>query len=226
MSPQQLPAEINKPIYLHFLNRELLSPIINYKSDSIKNNILMDVRLTLLMGYRHCYLSPSLIFEDRFARLVLHQFPKLFQEGHICLSSEYYNTSEFICAKKEQYSHATDFYPFYFDHTWKKIEDVGLIYQRKDTDTSIILTDNIKNKLNGKNNDDQLLLNFQLTSFQSQINQFKPYAIAINSETRGLGGNQALFSLIKPASSKTNSKVFISSHSSKNTNIKTRFLIN
>lgn len=177
MNPQHLIAQIDKPIYLHFLNRELLSPIINYNSDSIRNNILMDVRLTLLMGDRHCYLSPSLIFEDRFARLVINQFPNLFQEGHIRLSSNYYNICEFIDEKKEQYSHAQKYYPFYFNDTYKKIEDVGLIYQRKDTDTSLILTDNIKNKLHDKNNSDQLLLNLKLTSSQPRIDGFKPYAI-------------------------------------------------
>lgn len=177
LNPQHLIAQIDKPIYLHFLNRELLSPIINYNSDSIKNNILMDVRLILLMGDRYCYLSPSLVFEDRFASLVINQFPNLFREGHIRLSSNYYNICEFIYEKKQQYSHAQKRYPFYFNDTYKEIEDVGLIYQKKDTDTSLILTDNIKNKLHYKNNSDQLLLNLKLTSSKLRIDGFKPYAI-------------------------------------------------
>jgi predicted nucleotide-binding protein len=185
MKTEEIISNVSRPVYLHFLNREFLSQFINYFSIStnIPTIILQDVRLSLFCSYEYSYLSPSLIFEDRFARLLIHELPLLFQMGHIRLTLPSQSISTFIDSKKEQYSHAKGGYGFYFDDTWKQIEDVGLTYKTKSFDTS----SNLENKLTGEFNNkskEELLSHLKIDQYESIIAEVRPYAIEA-IETRG-----------------------------------------
>lgn len=109
----------NKPLYLHFLDRELRrAENINY-SDS---NILEYVILSIISSLSFCYIGASILFESNSlfpnsTKLILN----LEKFDLVKLIINEHSVEEFIESRKIIYSHAADRYPMYFN---EKIEDL------------------------------------------------------------------------------------------------------
>jgi hypothetical protein len=146
VSSRSLLWRVSWPVYLHFLDRELLSSFGVYESLS-PSSVLADLRLLLLNTYEPIYFSASLTFENKFARMLFEQMPLLFQKGHIQMAIRENCLHDFVLSKKEQYSHARTIYPFYFDDTWKNIVEAGPHFRHKQGDTGNILEMSIISEL-------------------------------------------------------------------------------
>lgn len=139
-SDQSLEFNVSRPVYLHFLDRELMSNFSVYESGY---SCLDDLRLVLFATYEPAYLSASLVFENRFARQVIDELTPLFRNGHIEVMLSANGLYDFTLLKKDQYSHAATQYPFYFDSTWKHISDLGPSLRHRTIDSNAYLIDNI-----------------------------------------------------------------------------------
>lgn len=137
-----LSQQISRPVYLHYFDRELLSCMGAYNTLS-DEQILFDTKLILLSTYEYTYFSTALVFENRYARMISNKLPLMFQRGHIRLAMRESSIHDYIVSKQEQYRHARERYRFYFDGSWKFIEELGPIYLHKYLDTSTVLEKNI-----------------------------------------------------------------------------------
>jgi len=136
----------SKDIYLHFLDRELLTTLGIY--DVLPYNVIVDnFRYLLFMTYEPFYMSSALIFENRFAKKLFELFPELFTFQHIQLSLKEDSLKTLILVKQEQYSHAKNKYHFYFDDTWKFVMDKGVSFRNKEMDTGKFLDKAIPNDI-------------------------------------------------------------------------------
>lgn len=135
-------------VYLHFLDRELLSSIRLYAALSV-DLVRDDVVIGLASTYEPLYLSASLVFENRFARYLIHHMRDLFQLGEIRIALHEPSLGAFVVAKQAQYEHAKEDYAFYFDDTWRRILDLGSAILPRATDTTIYLAERLPLVLSG-----------------------------------------------------------------------------
>ncbi len=129
-------------VYLHFLDRELLSTVRLYTALSLEL-VRDDVTIGLASTYEPLYLSASLVFENRFARQLIHQMRDLFQLGEIRIALHESSLGAFVLAKQAQYEHARRDYAFYFDDTWRRILDLGPAILPRATDTTVYLAESL-----------------------------------------------------------------------------------
>ena len=176
------------PVYLHFLDRELLTGLGLYKSLSARN-VFDDLNILLLSEYEPCYLSISLVLENKFANELFKKFTGLFRRGHIEIALAAQNLEEEIREKRDQYPHAIQEYPFYFDHTWRQIEAAAPFYRERNLDTSSILEEALIKYFEG-------VIRSQASQFEGirqELLRLLPYAIEALKERRGLAVTRLLF---------------------------------
>ena len=126
---------LSRPIYLFFLDRELLTSFDLYNRLS-KAAIEREFRSILLFSYEPTYFSLSLAFENKFARHICQKYNLLFQRGHVELITTQQRIEDFVQYKKEQYPrNQRKRYKFYYDDTWQNIADLGVVltFNNKDT---------------------------------------------------------------------------------------------
>lgn len=185
---------ISRPVYLHFLDRELLTCVGAY--DTLSASVVYeDLRFILFATYEPAYLSISLVLENKFARMIFEQLSLLFQMGHIETALRADSLRDEVLLKRGEYSHATEGYLFYFDDTWKKIADIGPIYLHKQRDTSIVLEDVIVSDLQAHgaiNSAKRLGINAE----QREIARLTPYVAEALRERKGHAVTRLLF--VKP----------------------------
>lgn len=130
-------SDLRRPVYLHFLDRELLTEFGFYGAWPIRS-FLQDVRNVLMCCYEPLYLSTSLIFESDPAAALFEKAPDLFQIGHVELLQREVGIPGIIDVKKEQYSpiDQRERYFRYFDDTWKRVADAGPHITGRHHDTS------------------------------------------------------------------------------------------
>ena len=134
------------PIYLHFLDRELLSALKLYDSLPIER-VLLDLKMVLLTSFEWTYCSLSLVFENRFARSALIEFREAFYAGHIKLAIKEPSIYDFINTKQQQYEHAKEVYPFYYDNSWEVILRYNPELLARKYDTTNIVADNVEESI-------------------------------------------------------------------------------
>jgi hypothetical protein len=191
ISEKLLLEHVSRPVYLHFLDRELLTcfGVYSLLPETLLNE---DVRLILFSIYEPAYFSTSLIFENKFARNIFKYLLPLFQTGHIQIALKEHSLYEFIVSKQEQYFHAKPQYSFYFDDTWKRVIESGPCYLQKETDTGIF----VENKMVSELEDDQEYYaekHLQVRVNQEEINLLNPYIIESLRERRKTAVTKLLF---------------------------------
>lgn len=134
-NPASRLAFVAKDVYLHFLDRELLTSAGIYDSTTI-DSATRTFLYTLLSGQEKLYFSASLAFENQFAEAIFFRYPNLFKIGKVELCMKEFSLQDFILKKQDQYSHAKEHYPFYFDDRWKGMHDMGISFRPKQTDTT------------------------------------------------------------------------------------------
>jgi len=138
-----------RPIYLHFLDRELKrAENANYDDNSILEAIITSI----FTSFSYCYSSVSIVIESS------ELFPistdlifELEKFGFIRLITNEHSFEEFIDARRSIYSFKADRYPMYFD---KVLND---LWPRKplltNSSTTRILRNNLGDFLDKENND-------------------------------------------------------------------------
>ncbi len=128
----------SRPLYLYFLDRELLSAFSLY-DDIPTRAVELCFRLALLSTYEKCYFSLSLVFENKHAWRLFQKYGRFFQSGHIELVSSSHSLEDFIQYKKEQYPKniKDNFqrYTSYYDNTWRVIARKGVEISNSHIDT-------------------------------------------------------------------------------------------
>jgi predicted nucleotide-binding protein len=124
----------SRAIYVHFLDRELLTTLGLYEVVQ-EDTIFDELKILLLASYEPLYFSTSLVFENRFARAALVRYPRLFRRGHINLLMREYGFQGFVYTKQGQYEHSQQAYAFYFDETWQELSalEPAILHRSKDT---------------------------------------------------------------------------------------------
>ncbi|MFS0519978.1 hypothetical protein ACEYW6_35530 [Nostoc sp. UIC 10607] len=183
---------ISRPVYLHFLDRELLTSFGVY--DLLPESLIKeDVRLILFSIYEPAYFSTSLIFENKFARNIFQDLLPLFKTGHIQIALKEHSLYEFIASKQEQYFHVKQQYSFYFDDTWKRVVESGPCYLHKETDTGIFVENEIVSDLeNNRAYDSVKRLEIRIN--KKEIDALNPYIIESLRERKKTAVTRLLFS--------------------------------
>lgn len=142
---------IERPVYLHFLDRELLTFFGLYK-DYPSRVLRRDLWDILFLTYEPLYFSTSLIFESDPAWDIITSAPILFETGHIELLQKGNSLKSEIGDKQEQYSprDQRSKYQRYFDDSFQIVADLGPTIRHRVTDTSTILEKWLYNELNAE----------------------------------------------------------------------------
>ena len=135
VEPGLLLSDVSRKVHLHFLDRELLTSLGLYEALH-ESRLEEDLLFVLASTYEPAYLSMSLAFENRFARKSPSRLLPLFRAGHIQVAMKESSLRDFQLARTQQYSHARELCPLYFDETWKGIADLDLAYLRRELDTT------------------------------------------------------------------------------------------
>lgn len=182
----------SRDIYLHFLDRELLTAIGAYGHIPY-SNIVQDLRLILFSTYESAYLSTSLIFENQYSRKIFKEFPLLFQAGHIELALKENSLASFILSKREQYKHASELYRFYYDDTWKIVAEFSPVFRSKTMDTGKFLENDIVANIQEKGVF-QSANKLDIDVSSNEIEILEPYIVDSLRERNGLAVTKLLFS--------------------------------
>jgi len=183
---------ISRPVYLHFLDRELLTCFGLY--DSLPTGVIADdFRSILRSASESTYISASLVFENRFARHLLRHYTLLFQTGHVRLAMQENSLADFVLSKREQYAHAKETYSFYFDDTWRRLLDLGPVLMHKGSDTGAWLERRLLARLETEDAGDSAR-RLGLRHFEPRlIAEVSPYLIDALQDRRGLAVTRLLF---------------------------------
>jgi len=169
------PEDSFKDIYLHFLDRELLTTVGAYDSLPI-NSVIQDLRMLLFSTFETTYFSTSLVFENKFAGAIFNEFPLLFQTGHIELALAENSLYDFILTKRDQYVHAKKRYNFYFNDTWKIVAENASAFRKKRMDTSRYLEKSISEDISkGGVLKSSNRLNIELP--KNELKKIQPYIV-------------------------------------------------
>jgi hypothetical protein len=128
----------SRPVYLHFIDRELLLNLGIYGRLPL-NGVLADCASILFLSYEPLYFSLAMAFENLYAGALMRRYPALLRTGHIQLAIRENCLPEFVLSKQEQYEHVKNRYGFYYDDTWLQIADMGPTFVHKEFDTGSAL---------------------------------------------------------------------------------------
>ncbi len=103
----------NKPIYLHFLDRELKRTENAIYNDNL---VLESIITSVFASFSYCYSSASIVFESSnvfpISTKLLFELEKF---EFVRLITNEHSFEEFISTRRSIYSHKADRYPMYFD---------------------------------------------------------------------------------------------------------------
>lgn len=109
----------NKPIYLHFLDRELRrAENINFSD----NDILEFTIIAVISSLSYCYIGASILFEsNKIFPISTSLITNLEKLDFIKIVTNEHSLEEFLTTRKRIYSHASERYPMYFDYDIEKL---------------------------------------------------------------------------------------------------------
>ncbi|MDF2441455.1 MAG: hypothetical protein JWN98_2439 [Abditibacteriota bacterium] len=123
-----------RPIYTHFLNRELLRSVNLQLSDIAIENML---RVLLIASTEHFYSSIAFVWESlRYLPETVATIEKLYRSGDMVMVSNFDTPDEFVSSCQILYSYDADRYPMYFDSIPKNLLQMrpGLVKNQNTTD--------------------------------------------------------------------------------------------
>jgi hypothetical protein len=122
-------------LYLHFLDRELLTTCGLYGKLSPRR-IHDDFVMSLVSTTEPAYLSTSVLFESDYAFELFSRYPAVFSRQDIVrLAGAHDQLGDFVLRKREDYAEHQSRYSRYFTDAWKEVEDAApaLAVKRRDT---------------------------------------------------------------------------------------------
>lgn len=123
-------------LYLHFLDRELLTACGVYGKLS-QRRLSDDFVVALLTTSGPSYVATSVLFESDYAFSAFETYRVLFaRQDIIRLAGTSEDLYGFVCKKKSDYEQERARYERYFNDAWKRVEDVAPTMHRKITDTT------------------------------------------------------------------------------------------
>ncbi|WP_437278221.1 hypothetical protein WME90_44535 [Sorangium sp. So ce375] len=134
-------------LYLHFLDRELLTTCGLYGNMSARR-IQDDFIMSLLSITEPAYISTSVLFESDYAFDVFFQYREIFSRQDIIrVAGIFEQLGEFVLRKRHDYSEVRSRYPRYFTESWREIEDAAPVLAVKRQDTTQFLKTRVDQRL-------------------------------------------------------------------------------
>ena len=134
-------------LYLHFLDRELLTTSALYGAVSFRR-IQDDFILSLLSITEPAYVSTSVLFESDYAFEIFRQNGAVFSRQDILrLAGTHEHLGGFILRKRDDYSLDRERYARYFSDIWRDIEDRAPTLAVKPRDTTQFLHGRVGQRL-------------------------------------------------------------------------------
>jgi hypothetical protein len=122
-------------LYLHFLDRELLTTCGLYGKLSPRR-IHDDFVMSLVSTTEPAYLSTSVLFESDYAFELFSRYRAVFSRQDIVrLAGAHDQLGELVLRKRDDYEEHRNRYSRYFTDAWKEVEDAApaLAVKRRDT---------------------------------------------------------------------------------------------